>query len=160
MQIDPITIRRATVADAKVVSDLVVCVLHTSSMPDYGAENIARVASHFTPDAVADAARRNHMILAERAGRICGTASLGGTAADPNTQALRTFFVSPQDQGYGIGSKLLDVLEAEARRMGLTKLPVRSSIGGMPFYRARGFDTLTEVWEADELTYQMSKPLT
>ncbi|SMY08107.1 GNAT family N-acetyltransferase [Flavimaricola marinus] len=138
---------------------LVVRILQVSSLPDYGPDNIARLVSHFTPETVAEAIDRNNMILAESNGRMLATASLGGTAADPQAYALRTFFVDPDAQGMGIGSRLLPQLEAHARDLGVTALPVRSSISGMPFYEARGFEVVDEVWDGDALTFQMSKTL-
>lgn len=159
MQSDPVVIRRALTADASRVAELVVHVLQISSTPDYGPENIARVAGHFTPETVTTALHRNHMLVAELAGQIVGTASLGATTASPDVQAVLTFFVAPKLQGTGIGSALLETIETEARNRGITELPVRSSIGGAAFYRSRGFETLAEIWDDDELTYQMSKQL-
>ena len=72
---------------------------------------------------------------------------------------MRTFFVDPDRQRRGIGSALLKALEDRARAQGLRELPVRSSIAGEPFYAAHGFRALRDVWEGDERTIQMVKPL-
>jgi GNAT superfamily N-acetyltransferase len=153
------SIRRAGPRDARAVSALVIRVLHISNTPDYGPENVARIAANFTPETVLDDLRRNYMLVAELGGRIVGTASLGGTVLAPTRQAVRTFFVDAELQGTGIGTKLLAAIEAEARRMGLPRLHVQSSIAGEPFYAARGFAVVAEHWEDDERTLQMVKPL-
>ena len=101
---------------------------------------------------------RVETLVALRAAQIIGTASLGPGANDPAI-ALRSFFVDPEVQRCGVGRALLGRLEDRARAQGLLDLPVRSSLAGVPFYRALGFAALHDIWEGDERTVQMRKPL-
>ena len=52
---------------------------------------------------------------------------------------LDTLYVHHEYQGCGIASRLLDRIEAEARRLGLRRLYTEASITAEPFFRARGF---------------------
>jgi len=156
---DPaVTLRSARPADVPALSSLIGRVLVASNLADYGAANVARVASHFTPDAVVVLMARTTTLVAERGGTILGTASYGPSARD-DVPAVRTFFVEAAVQGQGIGTTLLDRIEALARADGIADLPVRSSIAGEPFYAARGYVALRDHWDGDERTIQMRKSL-
>ena len=52
---------------------------------------------------------------------------------------LRTFFVDPAFQGHGIGRKLYERLEDEARQRGIKKLVLEGSPLGEPAYEKFGF---------------------
>lgn len=153
-----ILIRRATPDDIVALVPLIHHVLRVSNTPDYGVDNVERVVGHFSAEGVRAMIARTHSLVAEDGGVIVGTASLGPGSAD-TTQALRTFFVNPDLQRRGIGRALLAALEARAHALGLHVLPVRSSIAGVPFYAAHGFIADQDIWDGDERTVQMHKPL-
>ncbi len=153
-----ITLRQATPQDAALLVPLIHHVMRVSNTPDYGADNVARVIEHFTPDSVAAMIERCFTLIALQEGQAIGTASIGPTSHD-DTPALRTFFVDPDQQRSGIGCKLLAALVERAKTQGLTEIPVRSSIAGEPFYAAHGFTTLRDHWDGDERTIQMVKHL-
>ena len=52
---------------------------------------------------------------------------------------LDTLYVHHEYQGCGVASALLDRIEAEARRLGLSRLYTEASITAEPFFRAKGF---------------------
>ena len=58
---------------------------------------------------------------------------------------LRTFFVDPDNQGKGIGRKLYDYLENEARKKGIAKLFLQGSPLGEPIYTKFGFKKLRNI---------------
>ena len=155
---DLITLRRATAADAVPLVPLIHRVLEVSNTPDYGAANVARVQSHFTVDGVAGMIAACAVWVAVRADVLVGTASLGARSSD-GTIVLRTFFVDPDIQRQGVGSKLLAVIEDHARELDLAQLPVRSSIAGEPFYASHGYIAVEDHWDGDERTIQMVKSL-
>lgn len=62
------------------------------------------------------------------------------------TGEVKRLFIRPDVRGTGLGSRLLDRLEAEAREMGLTRLYLDTTIGlpdAIALYRARGFTDTT-----------------
>lgn len=147
-----IHIRDGITDDANALSALITRVLHISNLADYGEGNIARVASHFTPQAVRDMMGDRETIVAERGDIIVGTAGIG-PAATHDGKSIRTFFVDPDLQGQGIGKALFTAL---MKRVTIGEaVTVRSSIAGEQFYATLGFAKVQDHWEGDERTIEM-----
>ncbi|WFS18296.1 N-acetyltransferase [Pseudomonas sp. 905_Psudmo1] len=91
-------------------------------------------------------------LVLEEQGRVLGFASLHG-------QRLAALFVSPDAQGRGLGSQLLD--EAKRRRNRLELGVYRANTRAVAFYRAGGFVTLDETRDPHtgqpELTMRWSR---
>jgi GNAT superfamily N-acetyltransferase len=60
---------------------------------------------------------------------------------DPQTEAakIRAFFVHPAWARRGIGSRLLEMCEAAARKEGFTRCEMGATLPGVPLYRRRGY---------------------
>ncbi len=150
-----IDIRPAVPADAQALSRLVCEVLQASNLADYGAENIARVASHFSPDGVKVMLQnRLETWVAIHDGRVVGTASLD-LSEDGQTAIVKTFFVDAGLQRAGIGSRLFGALSAKATECGAHAFTVRSSIAAQQFYENLGFVAVRDHWDGDERTIEM-----
>src|ERR1700690_3083156 len=69
-----------------------------------------------------------------RAGRDAST-------LDPRTQAakIRAFFVDPASARRGIGSRLLERCEQEARAHGFSQVELMATLPGVRLYAARGY---------------------
>ena len=94
--------------------------------------------------------------LAEEDGRLLGCGGwsyrstlFGGDARsgrdssslDPRTQAakIRAFFVDPDSARRGIGSRLLERCEQEARARGFSRVELMATLPGVRLYAARGY---------------------
>ena len=66
---------------------------------------------------------------------------------DPAEEAakIRAFFVHPDWARRGIGGIILEACEAAARSAGFTRLEMGATLTGVPFYRAKGYETAGEV---------------
>jgi N-acetylglutamate synthase-like GNAT family acetyltransferase len=53
---------------------------------------------------------------------------------------IRAFFVHPQSARRGIGGMILDACEKAATQAGYTRLEMGSTLSGVPFYRAKGYE--------------------
>jgi|SRR5215210_1736561 len=84
-------------------------------------------------DADGDARR---MFVATVEGQVLGFAEL---EADGH---LDTLYVHHDFQGCGIASRLLDRIEAEAKRLRVGRLYTEASITAEPFFRGRGFSVV------------------
>ena len=62
---------------------------------------------------------------------------------------VKRMFVIPPRRGEGIGTAIVDRLQAEARRRGLTALRLRATLGAVTFYERLGFV------RAEEKTWQI-----
>jgi putative acetyltransferase len=71
-------------------------------------------------------------LVAEANRQLIGTAALEGAE-------LATFFVLPEYQGQGIGTRLLTALEQQARMQGVTRITVDASLTGAAFYARMGY---------------------
>jgi GNAT superfamily N-acetyltransferase len=127
-----VRIRRFDARDAEAVSALIATTMRRSNGRDYAPEVLERLIAYFTPAKVTQLAGERHCVIAAVGDRIVGTAALDGAA-------LATFFVHPDHQGHGVGTRLLAVLEDAARAAGLTHVTVDASVTGTPFYERRGY---------------------
>ena len=66
----------------------------------------------------------------------------GGIMLEHNYAEIKRIFVSPQARGLGVGHKLLERLETEARQLGFNSLRLETGIyqpEALSLFRARGF---------------------
>src|SRR5271163_4721278 len=69
-------------------------------------------------------------------------ASREDSLLDPFRDAakIRAFFVHPQYARRGIATLILEACEQAARAAGFTRLEMGSTLSGVPFYRAKGYE--------------------
>lgn len=144
------TVRRAVPDDTEILNQLILRALEVSNLPDYGRENIDRVASHFTPEAIRGYMAEWTMFVAERDGRILGTGShYQGT--------VRALFVDPEVQRSGAGRALMEAILTTSAEAGEPELTLRSSLFAEPFYAALGFRSEGDLWSDTERTIAMRR---
>lgn len=84
-----------------------------------------------------------------------------GFAEIENDGHIDHFYCHKDFQGQGVGSSLLERLEAEARELGVTTMYAEVSVTAYSFFRARGFEVTEEreniVCEAPAKQYLMRK---
>lgn len=148
---DTVTIRTARPEDATPLSAIIATTLRVSNEPDYGAENTARVASHFTPDLIRRYMTEWQMFVAVQGDRLLGTASYKDGSA-------RAVFVDPDTQGLGVGRALMAQVIAASQTAGDAELTLRSSIFAERFYARLGFIAQHDEWNGDERTIRMIRP--
>ncbi len=153
---EPIAIRPALAEDAPALSAMICDVLWASNLADYGPTNIARVASHFTPEGVVEMLNANRTLIAETAGELIGTIGLRQTDED-TVLSVRTLFVRADLQRQGVGSRLYEAILQDRTFGPVTQLTVRSSIAAEKFYAAKGFVTVRDHWDGDERTIEMQR---
>ena len=118
--------------DLQRVSALIQNTLLVSNLADYDLEIVGNLQGAFTPDQLRSLARKRSIYVFEEGGILLGTIGL-------EDDKVYNFFVSPDRQGSGIGSELLDFAENQARAEGWQKLNVDSSLTAVSFYRRRGY---------------------
>lgn len=129
-----ITVRRARLRDAERLCELHHAAIRAESSSDYNPRQLAawtyQTPAHFRWGLLQ---KDEWYIVAERAGRIVGFSSLKG-------EVLQAIYVDPQETRRGIGRKLVVRIEREARRRGMTRLRLKSSLNAVGFYRRLGYD--------------------
>lgn len=74
-----------------------------------------------------------YLVVAERAGALCGVGMLGGTGE------IQLCYVMPGLASQGVGRALLQALETQAEAWGLSRLQLSSTIGAKRFYERAGY---------------------
>lgn len=100
-------------------------------------------ATHFALDQQEVAEGRGAFLTVHLDGRAlaCGAVRL----LDPETAELKRMYVAPEARGQGIGRRLLEALEAEARRLGAMRLVLETGVrqqAALALYRGTGFNPI------------------
>lgn len=146
------SMRPAADGDAGAISQVIVAALRETNAKDYAPEIIARLENNFSPAAVRGLIRKQKMFVAVLGQQIVGTAGLDGSM-------VRSFFVAPDAQGTGIGSRLMAEVENAARQAGITTLMLQSSMTAEQFYVKLGFKALRDSYDGDERTIIMERDM-
>ena len=147
-----ISIRKACPEDSSVISTIIIAAIKETNVKDYPASVIAKLPESFSPAQIAERMLVRDTYLSVADERITGTASL-----DNNT--VRSVFVKPELQGFGIGLALMKHIEELASLNGISELTVPSSITAKGFYRKLGYEKVREEFEGLERIIIMRKPL-
>ena len=149
---DDLVIRAACLDDAAAISTLVRRTVRISNGKDYPAHSIELIVANFAADKVGERMAERDVFVCQQGDRVVGTIALGG-------DRLRTLFVDPELQRAGIGARLVDHLEAHARKAGVRELTLSSSLTARGFYERLGY-RLIELQEHDGVsTFLMAKLL-
>jgi putative acetyltransferase len=127
-----VAIRAFAPHDAEAVSALIQHTMRVSNSHDYPLARLQPLIDYFSPDKVRQLNQERVCLVAEIDGQVIGTAGLEDVE-------LVTFFVHPDHQGMGIGTRLLAAIEEQARARGLTRITVDSSLTGAAFYARMGY---------------------
>jgi GNAT superfamily N-acetyltransferase len=119
-------------ADAPAVSAVIATTMRQANIRDYPADRLEALIAYFTPEKLRALSQERDCLVAVAEGEVVGTAAREG-------RELATFFVLPLWQGLGVGSRLLEYLEENARRQGIARLRVDSSLTGATFYERHGY---------------------
>lgn len=125
-------IRRATDADAEAITPVHVASIRTLCANDYTQQRIDAWAGWKSPDKYRKAMAAGELFfVAEVDGRVVGFSVLFG-------DEVKAVYLHPDRVGQGLGRKLLEAVEAEARSAGVTELKLTSTLTAVPFYEACG----------------------
>lgn len=101
------TVRPFRPSDAHAVSALIRRTMRVSNGAVHPMERLQPLMDYFSPAKVDALARERVCFVAEEGGEVVGTGALEG-------DELVTFFVTPEQQGRGVGSRLLEAAEDAA----------------------------------------------
>jgi putative acetyltransferase len=132
-QDSPAIIRRATPADAEQITPVHVASIRTLCAKDYRQEQIDAWAGWKSPDKYRAAMAAGEVFfVAEVEGHVVGFAVL-------HDDEVKAVYIHPDHVGHGLGRRLLDAVEAEARNRGVERLQLTSTLTSVGFYAACGY---------------------
>ena len=131
-------IRRADIQSASAGALIVALNAELSAMyPEPG-------ATHFGLDVEEVTEGRGAFVIGWRDERAIACGALRRLDL-PQTGELKRMFVIPEERGRGVGRHLLNALEAEARRLGITRLMLETGtrqLAAIALYHHAGFVTI------------------
>jgi GNAT superfamily N-acetyltransferase len=137
MEMDPITIARADLTSDE--GRALIGALNA----ELGALYSEPGANHFALDPEEVSAGRGVFFVAYRDGSPVGCGAL--RRLDAGTAELKRMYVAPLARGSGLGRRLVDALEAEARALGVRRLVLETGVrqaAALALYRATGFEPI------------------
>ena len=144
-------------ADLSAVSELIHATIEASYAGVYPPRAVAFFREFHSPSAILQRHVTGSIVQVESEGRTVGTGSIVGAE-------ITGVFVDPAFQGRGIGGRIMDELEREARAHGCDSIRLSVSLPSRRFYERRGYSVVEEcsidVGEGQRLDYwEAQKPL-
>lgn len=136
--------------NAEEIINLIIRDFREVNVKDYGEEAIeATVATHDLKwfQGMAEYA---HVYVFWNEDKIVGVGSISSFWGSPTESILLTVFVLPELHGQGIGSYIVDTLEADPLFLRAERIEIPASITAVEFYRKKGYDYKNGVKELDE----------
>jgi N-acetylglutamate synthase-like GNAT family acetyltransferase len=147
------TIRRVRSDEIGQLSALIRNTLLISNSLDYDMKVIQNLSRQYSTPNVRDMAMRRRMYVHLTDEVIDGTVSLKG-------DTIYAFFVAPDRQGKGIGSRLIAFIEKVAKSFGARTLKVDASTTARKFYTNREYKTIgNDKNNSYGIVYTMEKEL-
>jgi GNAT superfamily N-acetyltransferase len=134
---DELSIRPFRPQDAGAVSALVRRSLLEVNIRDYDPAQVAAWAAYYTPEEIARVAGAGRLYVAWRGSRAVGS---GAVAPGPEGGCvLRTVFVLPEEQGQGVGRRIVETLERDPAFLAADPIALDASKTSRGFYEALGY---------------------
>lgn len=143
-------IRRIVNEDAYKVSELIRRTIRISNTKDYPEELMDQLIAIETPEHVLERASWTHFYVAEEGEDIIGCGAIGPFWGKEDESSLFTIFVDPDQQGKGIGRKIIETLEQDEFALRAKRIEIPASITGVPFYLKMGYGFKNGISEPDE----------
>lgn len=128
-----ITIRPARPEDAGALLTVHVASIRRVCGPHYTPAQIEAWAGPKRADRYVEDMRSGTLLVAEVDGAIVGFGDCGSKGS------IRALYLHPDHVGRGLGRRLLDALEADARARGITEMGLYSSTNAITFYERAGY---------------------
>ena len=125
-------IRRFKSKDAEEVSCLISKTLREINTQDYPLRIIENVERNYLPSKLIEKSKYRDIFVAEESGEILGTISIEG-------DAVFSVFIKSTYQRKGMGRKMIEYIESNAKKKGIKTLKVSSSITSFEFYKKLGY---------------------
>jgi len=131
-------IRKFQSKDARKVSNVIKKGFRSIISKNYSKKSVEDQIKENSPKKILEKAKKVKYFVAVEKGKILG---FGGY----NEEKIHTFFVLPEMQGKGIGSRILEKVLTEAKKDGIESLKCWSSFNAENFYASFGFKKIKKL---------------
>ena len=142
-------IRRFVPLDAEAVAGLIAVTMRTTNLGDYTAEELEALIDHMTAQEMIDRASWMHFYVVEEDGELIGCGAIGPFWGREDESSLFTIFVRPDQQGQGVGRRIIETLENDEFALRARRMEIPASITGTPFYLKMGYTYKDGITEPD-----------
>lgn len=129
-----ITIRRAHQEDCESIWQVHIRAIKGMCIGHYSQEEVNLWSSVLKPGRYIKAIARGAFFVATEGDAIVGFSNLNQESGE-----VEAVYVAPSCAGLGVGRRLLQALENEARDAGLTSLRLSASLNAVSFYEKAGY---------------------
>ncbi|RKD30513.1 GNAT family N-acetyltransferase [Thermohalobacter berrensis] len=153
-----IKVRRANMSDIKEIMELFYDTVHNINIKDYSKEQVnAWAPKNFEVAKFQKFVKENIFFVAEHKGRIVGFGDLDKDGY------LNCLYTHKDFQNRGAGSKIVNIIEEKAKKLGFTEIITEASITAKSFFQRKGFKCLKKQNKEHNgvsfINYKMKKQL-
>lgn len=153
-----VTVRPYQEEDAEAIVRLIARNFREVNVKDYGAEAMEELVASHDVNWFKGVAEYANVYVFWRKEKIVGVGSISSFWGSLTESILLTVFVLPELHHQGIGSFIIDTLEADELFLRAGRIEIPASITAVEFYRKKGYDYKNGVKELDdEQHYRLEK---
>ncbi len=143
-------IRRFKNEDSAELAQVIAVTLRTTNIKDYTEEYIEKCVSSLTAEKLVERSGWTHMYVVEDEGKITGCGAIGPYWGKEDESSFFTIFVLPDNQGKGIGRRIIETLEQDEFFLRAKRIEIPASKTAVGFYRKMGYSFKDGITETDE----------
>lgn len=144
--------------DAEEIVNLIIRNFKEVNVKDYGKEAMAVLSATHDVNWFKGVAEYANVYVFWNEDKIVGVGSISSFWGSLTESILLTIFVLPEFHGQGIGSYIIDTLEADVLFLRAERIEIPASITAVEFYRKKGYEYKNGIKELDdEQHYRLEK---
>lgn len=144
--------------DAEEIVHLIVRNFREVNVKDYGEKAMEALSATYDVNWFKSVAEYAHVYVFWNEDKIVGVGSISSFWGSPTESILLTIFVLPEFHGQGIGSYIIDTLEADELFLRAERIEIPASVTAVEFYRKKGYEYKNGIKELDdEQLYRLEK---
>lgn len=123
----------------------------------YPQKEIERVIQSLSVEKLKERAYSSHFYVVKEGNKIIGCGAISKYWGSETESILLSIFVDPEEQGKGIGSKIMETLEKDEYALQANRIEIPSAIVAIPFYKKFGYEHKNGELNYDEGHFAMEK---
>ena len=143
-------VRRFSDGDEQAVSALIARTLREVNIRDYSQDYIEDTIRKMSPEDILKRASWTHFYVVLDDNTIAGCGAIGPYWGREDESSLFTIFVLPEYRGKGVGTRIMETLEADEYFLRAGRIEIPASITGCSFYQRFGYVCKNGVSAPDE----------
>ena len=129
-----------------------------SMVPFYAPSVVEECVNNaLSPEALKKRMSWTHFYVAKIDGKIVGCGAIGPFWGSLDESSLFTIYVDPDEQGKGIGRKIIEVLENDEWGKRAKRIQIPAAIPAIPFYKKCGYEHRANKMTFEDGHFEMEK---